>query len=462
MRKYVSIFLAVLMVLSVLSVGAFTAAADETVIDFGFAGVQLGDGALRLVGYTDSVGYDCVGFKLTVTGAATKEAELNTTHVFTVLKGEEGVVAATKDSGVDAAVVVDHAYLYGYSIENIADGVYTFAVVPTATKGETVVENDVVTFPVTVKNGEVSIAKSAYKQIPVDPSTGAYDLVGTEYGESVAGIFDGSLGTKLCAGVDSWPLTITWSLAQSEVVTKYEIVSGNDHPGRDPKDWVLYGSNDKETWTVLDERTDNAFAGNNTNDNRVTPFAFEIDNENAYQYYKWVVSANNGLPHFQLMELRMFGSTVETTIEQSVSVDTTTIAGDADIEGRQGLAKLFDGVISDSKACIVNVTSLWVSVKTNQPVAVNMYKLGSANDHDPRDPKDWILYGSNDGETWVELDKRENQDMPDRNTLYAYEFENDTAYSYYKLAILSNNGKDAVGLDVVQLSEWQLFVASKG
>jgi hypothetical protein len=48
--------------------------------------------------------------------------------------------------------------------------------------------------------------------------------------------------------------------------------------------------------------------------------------------------------------------------------------------------------------------------------------------------------------------------MPARNMLYSYSFENTTAYSYYKLEVLSNCGKDAVGLDVVQFSEWQLFV----
>lgn len=460
MRRSILFFLAAMMILATMA-GTFTVGA-ENAIDFGFAGVQLGDGALRLVGYTDSADYDAVGFDLSISGDATKEASLTTTRVFAVLNGEDGVVAATKTAGVDAPVVVDHAYLYGYSIENIADGFYTFELVATAIKGEEKVAADVVTFPVTVKDGAVSIKKTVYEPIAVDPATGAYDLVGTEFGESVAGIFDGNLGTKLCAGVDSWPLTITWELAKAETVAKYEIVSGNDHPGRDPKDWVLYGSNDKENWSVIDQRSDNAFAGNNTNDNRVTPFGFEVDNATAYQYYKWVVSANNGLPHFQLMELRLFSEAEAGAVEQSVSVDTSTIAGDAAIEGSQGLAMMFDGVIDNSKACIVNVTSLWVSVKTNQPAAVNMYKIGSANDHDPRDPKDWVVYGSNDGENWVELDKRENQDLPDRDTLYTYTFENDVAYSYYKLAILSNNGKDAVGLDVVQLSEWQLFVASEG
>ena len=87
-----------------------------------------------------------------------------------------------------------------------------------------------------------------------------------------------------------------------------------------------------------------------------------------------------------------------------------------------------------------------------------MYKIASANDHDPRDPKDWTLYGSNDGEKWVALDKRSNEVMPDRNTYYTYQFNNKTAYSYYKLDITSNKGEDAVGLQVVQFSEWQLFV----
>ena len=139
------------------------------------------------------------------------------------------------------------------------------------------------------------------------------------------------------------------------------------------------------------------------------------------------------------------------------TVDTSTVKGSAALDGDQGILQIFDGSV-DSKVCIANTTTLWVSAKLTAPAAVNMYKIASANDHDPRDPKDWTLYGSNDGETWVALDVRSDEDMPERNTYYTYTFNNATEYLYYKLDITSNVGQDAVGLQVVQFSEWQLFV----
>jgi hypothetical protein len=39
-------------------------------------------------------------------------------------------------------------------------------------------------------------------------------------------------------------------------VKSYSIISGNDVPTRDPKDWILEGSQDSEYWTELDRQAD--------------------------------------------------------------------------------------------------------------------------------------------------------------------------------------------------------------
>lgn len=51
------------------------------------------------------------------------------------------------------------------------------------------------------------------------------------------------------------------SIPCTKRVTSYAITSANDRPERDPKDWLLLGSNDGgKTWTVLDERKGEVFS----------------------------------------------------------------------------------------------------------------------------------------------------------------------------------------------------------
>jgi predicted alpha-1,2-mannosidase len=96
-------------------------------------------------------------------------------------------------------------------------------------------------------------------------------------------------------------------------------------------------------------------------------------------------------------------------------------------------------------------STAWLQVRLDQPIAVVKYALGSANDSDGRDPADWTLQGSNDGQAWTDLDRRTGEDFPERFQLREFELQNTTAYSHYRLDITANSGDD-----LTQLAEWQL------
>ncbi|HAR66357.1 MAG TPA: glycosyl hydrolase, partial [Lentisphaeria bacterium] len=92
-------------------------------------------------------------------------------------------------------------------------------------------------------------------------------------------------------------------------------------------------------------------------------------------------------------------------------------------------------------------------VKLDQPVVVNQYMLASANDVPARDPKDWHWEGSHDGTTWVLLDQRTEQDpFPKRKHEKAFTFENSTAYRFYRLTLLANNGDPLYQLSEIALN----------
>ncbi len=94
----------------------------------------------------------------------------------------------------------------------------------------------------------------------------------------------------------------------------------------------------------------------------------------------------------------------------------------------------------------------WVQYKLAEPVAVVAYALTSANDAQERDPRDWTLRGSADGQTWSTVDTQAGQMFSARFQTKEYHFTNATPYLYYRLDITANAG----GVDLLQLAEWQL------
>ncbi|MEV0889861.1 ThuA domain-containing protein [Promicromonospora sp. NPDC050262] len=97
----------------------------------------------------------------------------------------------------------------------------------------------------------------------------------------------------------------------------------------------------------------------------------------------------------------------------------------------------------------------WIELELEEPLAAARYALTSANDSEGRDPQDWTLQGSTDGETWTDLDTREGEDFPDRFVTNDYDLDNDVAYQHYRLDITANAGDD-----LTQLAEIQLFDTS--
>ena len=132
---------------------------EEEAEEVGFAGYQFGTGAIRFIGYTDSLEYDSID--LVITSETDKVYSNETTKVFTTLKGtvdDETVNVATCDPAVDALVKLDYGYLYGYAIEGIPAGEHTFTVVPTAKIGEETVTFAAYTLNVTVaENGSINV-----------------------------------------------------------------------------------------------------------------------------------------------------------------------------------------------------------------------------------------------------------------------------------------------------------------
>lgn len=94
----------------------------------------------------------------------------------------------------------------------------------------------------------------------------------------------------------------------------------------------------------------------------------------------------------------------------------------------------------------------WIQFQPNTAAIVTKYTITSANDEPTRDPKNWILQGSNNGTTWTNLDTQTNQSFASRFLKKTYSFTNTTTYAYYRLSISAVQSGS-----ILQFSEWELL-----
>jgi predicted alpha-1,2-mannosidase len=95
----------------------------------------------------------------------------------------------------------------------------------------------------------------------------------------------------------------------------------------------------------------------------------------------------------------------------------------------------------------------WVEFELDAPAGVTRYALTSANDHAERDPVDWTLRGSADGETWTAVDTRTGESFAERFETKTYDLAEKAEFRYFRLEFTKNNGAgDALQLADVQFS----------
>jgi predicted nucleic acid-binding protein len=91
----------------------------------------------------------------------------------------------------------------------------------------------------------------------------------------------------------------------------------------------------------------------------------------------------------------------------------------------------------------------WIQVQFAEPQAVTSLFITSANDGPGRDPENFNLQGSLDGETWINLAEFIGESFDERFERKEFRFSNGIEYSYYRLNITKNKGDDGL----MQLAE---------
>lgn len=118
----------------------------------------------------------------------------------------------------------------------------------------------------------------------------------------------------------------------------------------------------------------------------------------------------------------------------------------------EGPEQAFDGN-QETKYC-VKQSAAWVQYQMDGKKEVVAYAIRTANDAPERDPQDWKLLGSTDGQQFEVLDERSNEKFKGRFHLRLFEVKKPGAYSVYRMDILKN----ASNGDRTQLADMELLV----
>ncbi len=246
------------------------------------------------------------------------------------------------------------------------------------------------------------------------------------------------------------PAWIQIQFAEAHAVNSLFITSANDAESRDPQNFDLVASNDGENWVTLAEFIGESF------DERHQRKEFRFTNGIEYSYYRLNITKNRGDDTLmQLSEIGLVGP-VHPSIDHTDDGGNTTITARARISDGEAESMAFDNNVDtkwlDNGGVPSEEDPAWVDVVFTEAVAVDTLAITSANDAPERDPQNFNLEASNDGENWYPLGEWIGESFDERYERQTFSVENALAYSEYRLNITKNKG-DAT---LMQIGEIEL------
>ena len=137
-----------------------------------------------------------------------------------------------------------------------------------------------------------------------------------------------------------------------KAIREYALISANDFPQRDPRDWRLLGSNDGgQTWTTLDVRTDEVFQA------RQQRKVYQINNQTAFETYRLQIDRVRdpvSASSVQLAEIELKGQAGEDLEPEPLFTDSISAQGDN--PPAETTVNLFDG----------RIETKWLDWSTNE------------------------------------------------------------------------------------------------
>lgn len=322
-------------------------------------------------------------------------------------------------------------------------------------------------FPVgCTDNGALELYQiECFRASPLDDRTGPdasrVTSTSTFFGGNAAMLFDNVFrhdATHRAAlyVTNNAPFEVTYDFGASVCVNRYRLyynsLSGNAN--RAPGTWTLAGSDDKETWTVVDAHT----ADGNWSYPDVR--TFDCRNPGLYRYYRLEVTASVLGDIMELYQVEYLSGPLITSFPADGASVTDLTTADAARASSPALyagtaATLFDNEFSYGKnhRICANSFPVWFAYDFGAATSVNGYRIHFNGVYDWRSPKSWTFEGTDDPDgSWTVLDRRTDETNWTQGEARSFTFANERKYRHYRLnvAVPNSNGEERV-LELYQL-----------
>ena len=229
-------------------------------------------------------------------------------------------------------------------------------------------------------------------------------------------------------------------------VIGYSLLSANDAE-LDPQDITLYGYEEDGTETLLSTKA-TAFPA------RGSRLTYTTSSAKLFKRFKLQVN-NDAEAGVRLADFELYGTAIAETDDQSLVAPATVDATAVGLSSTELIGRINDGSRTTCyRADFAEPVS--ITFTYNQPVSINAYSITASKNEPTRDPADWILEGSNDGNTWTPLDSRQGQSFSNRYATQFYlpnglwSMANDQ-FATYRLTITATCGANQIQIGEVQL-----------
>ena len=269
--------------------------------------------------------------------------------------------------------------------------------------------------------------------------------------ETLKNLTDNDALTKYVVDNPQGEFWIQYEAKSPVVLTGYALCPADDKPECDPLQWQLDGSNDGETWTMIQTKSQffdrlETRAYSVWNDKNITP----------YKYFRLTVKALNGGADFQLAEWQLYGYRTEMP-ENNLLKDASKLTAQFDGTAGNEVANLMDNAYNTEYLANSDNAAGWIMYDLGQTQTIVSYGLqNSSNIQRYDDPCTWELQGSNNRSTWTVLDRREEVDfMVPLHQLFL-KTQTQLPYRWIRLNILdTKSGRP------IELSGWQLYLTNE-
>ena len=252
----------------------------------------------------------------------------------------------------------------------------------------------------------------------------------------IMNMFDGDTNTKWysadgaasTASSTVFPFDLVMEYNIPYTISGYSLTNGNDSvkTQRDPTAWDLYGSNDGETWSLVDQQSNAAFGAN------FATLSYSFASPVSFRYYKLTFKERQafiGTYGIQLSEVTLTPAAPGLSYQSKL---TPSSVGER-------VPSLYDNDPSTKYYAIAGLPGstkftypMWTQLSSDHPLLFASYSVVSGNDSPNRDPKNWEVLGSNDGVNWTVLDTRSDVSFSARKEAKSFDLAEPAFYRFVR------------------------------